>query len=123
MNKYSALLLLGAANAANSPLPDISSTGTFPKYPTLYTLVSGDLDTDAIKPEFQQNSAKNVNYGIYSGIRNGLAFGITQSLKTPASTEQTLATAAAAGTRSFYQITAAAFGTMPPKTPASGTTG
>ena len=123
MNKYSALLLLGAANAATSPLPDVSSTTTFPKYPALYTLVAGDLDTDSIKPEFQQNSGKTVNYGIYAGIRNGLAFGITQSLKTPTTTDQTLATAAASGTRSFYQITAAAFGTFPPKPPATGTTG
>ena len=86
-------------------------------------MVAGDLDSDNIKPAFQQNSGNTVNYGIYAGIRNKLGFGITQSLKTPGATDQTLATAAAAGTRSFYQITAAAFGTMPPKTPASGTTG
>lgn len=50
MNKYIALSLLGAANAANSPLP---ATATFPKYPTVVAPVAGDLDTDNIKVAYQ----------------------------------------------------------------------
>ena len=74
-------------------------------------MVAGDLDNNNIKPAFQQNSGNTVNYGIYAGIRNDYANCITQTLGTPNSSDQVLA-AAAAGTRSFYQITAAAFGTM-----------
>lgn len=122
MNKYIALALLGAANAANSPLPDVGKSTTFPKYPNTVALVAGDLDSDNVKPEYQQNSGKTVNYGIYVGIRNGLAFGFTQTLKTPDANDQTITTAAA-NTRSFYQITTTAYGVMPPKTPATGTTG
>jgi hypothetical protein len=52
MNKYIALSLLGAANAANSPLP---ATSTFPKYPTVVALAAGDLESDSenIKVAYQ----------------------------------------------------------------------
>lgn len=113
MNKFVAASLIGSATATATPgaLPDAN----FPKYPTVTAPSGAQLDADNVLQAYTDGVSTSTTCGPYRGFRNNLLVAPTQTLEAATTSAIQLVKAAAAGTRTFYQLANTAYGSYPLK--------